>query len=146
MAGFGAINVDLNPGGILTAIFQGIDSLVTTDEEKMKLRQAAVEAERTGQLEDLKVRISAILAEAQSADKWTSRARPVFLYVIYEMIQVAIMGAILSIWWPDHVGQAASSLGQLLNAIPDSMWALFGAGYLGYTGARTWEKNKGVAK
>ena len=142
---FGAVNVDLNPGGILKAIFDGIDSLVTTDEEKSKLRNAAIEAERSGKLEDLKVRLSAILSEAQSSDKWTSRARPAFLYVIYEMIQVAILGAILSIWWPEHVAQAAGSLGQLLNAIPDSMWALFGAGYLGYTGARTWEKGKGVA-
>tara|TARA_B100000085_G_C18392819_1_gene451183 strand:+ start:63 stop:236 length:174 start_codon:yes stop_codon:yes gene_type:complete len=29
-----------------------------------------------------------------------------------------------------------------LQAIPEPMWALFGAGYLGYTGARSFDKRK----
>lgn len=144
--GFGAINVDLQPGSIISAIFTGIDAITTSDEERLKLKQAALEAGRAGRLEDYKIQLSAILAEAQSPDKWTSRARPAFLYVIYEMVQVALIGAIASIWFPEHVQEAADALGRLLNAIPDAMWALFGAGYLGYTGARTWEKGKGVVK
>src|SRR6266478_6308430 len=34
--------------------------------------------------------LSAVMAEAQSADKWTSRARPSFLYVIYAMILLSV--------------------------------------------------------
>jgi len=33
-----------------------------------------------------------------------------------------------------------------LAAIPDSLYTLFGAGYLGYTGARSFDKIKGVSK
>jgi hypothetical protein len=35
---------------------------------------------------------------------------------------------------------------KLLNAVPDSLWWLFGAGYLGYTGARSFDKWRGVPR
>ncbi|VFT12062.1 Protein of uncharacterised function (DUF3154) [Pseudomonas aeruginosa] len=80
--------------------------------------------------------LSAILAEANSADPWTSRARPTFLYVIYGVILLSVIGSIIGIWWPAEVFQAAENLSKLLNAVPESLWWLFGAGYLGYTGAK----------
>jgi hypothetical protein len=33
-----------------------------------------------------------------------------------------------------------------LGGIPDSLWGLFGTGYLGYTAARQWGKVKGVER
>ena len=88
----------------------------------------------------------AFLAEANSADPWTSRARPTFLYVIYGVILLCVMGAIIGIWWPTHVFQAAENLNKLLGAVPESLWWLFGAGYLGYTGARSFDKWRGPAR
>ena len=85
-------------------------------------------------------------AEANSADPWTSRARPTFLYVIYGVILLCVMGAIIGIWWPAHVFQAAENLNRLLGAVPESLWWLFGAGYLGYTGARSFDKWRGPAR
>lgn len=41
---------------------------------------------------------------------------------------------------------AASNLANLLQAIPESLWWLFGAGYLGYTGARSMDKWRGVGR
>jgi hypothetical protein len=46
---------------------------------------------------------------------------------------------------PDTAGQVINGFRDWLGAIPDEMWWLFGAGYLGYAGARTFEKRKGVA-
>jgi hypothetical protein len=33
-----------------------------------------------------------------------------------------------------------------LDAIPKELYGLFGVGYVGYTGARTYEKYKGASK
>jgi hypothetical protein len=92
----------------------------------------------------MQVTLSAILAEANSADPWTSRARPTFLYVIYGVIMLCVLGSIIGIWWPQQVFQAAENLNKLLGAVPESLWWLFGAGYLGYTGARSFDKWRGL--
>jgi hypothetical protein len=112
-------------------------------ENKAKL--ALLQAQQSGTLAELQVSMGAILAEAQSADPWTSRARPTFLYLMYAVIVLAFVGGIVGIWAPDQVGKAADNIGKLLAAIPDSLWWLFGAGYLGYTGARSFDKWRGTS-
>lgn len=115
-----------------------IDNLFETEEEKAN---AKAKLERLD-IDKYEVQLSAIVAEAQSKDPWTSRARPSFLYIIYIVILMCVFGGIIGIWWPDHVTQAAMNINDLLAAIPESLWALFGAGYLGYTGARSYDKRK----
>jgi hypothetical protein len=61
------------------------------------------------------------MAEANSNDPWTSRARPTFLYVIYGVILLSVVGSIIGIWWPAGVFQAAENLSKLLNAVPESL-------------------------
>lgn len=111
-------------------------------EAQLKLNQMA----QDGRLKELGVSMSAIIAEAQSPDPWTSRARPSFMYIIYVVILMGIPMGFLSAFRPEIATQVASGFSAWLSAVPDSLWALFGAGYLGYTGARTWEKGKGVSK
>ena len=120
-----------------------IDSLFETDAEKAAARAKLAALDQQGRLAELELSLSAILAEARSADPWTSRARPTFLYLMYAMIALCIAGAVAGIWAPDHVARAATNVGQLLGAIPESLWWLFGAGYLGYTGARSFDKWRG---
>ena len=67
-----------------------------------------------------------------------------FLYVIYSIILLCVVGAIIGIWWPQQTFQAAENLSKLLGAIPENLWWLFGAGYLGYTGARSFDKWRGA--
>jgi len=59
---------------------------------------------------------------------------------------LCVAGSVIGIWWPDHVATAASNLANLLQAILESLWWLFGAGYLGYTGARSMDKWRGVGR
>ena len=132
--------------GLAGPLFGLIDNLFTSDDERAAAKLKLVEMEQRGDLDGMKIQLSAILAEANSADPWTSRARPTFLYLIYLVILMCVAGAIIGIWWPDHVATAASNLTNLLNAIPESLWWLFGAGYLGYTGARSMDKWRGVGK
>lgn len=67
-----------------------------------------------------------IRAEASSGDKYTSRARPSFIYV---------MLGILSMNYVVFPLLAKPPL-----QFPDAIFWLFGSCMLGYTGARTWEK------
>jgi hypothetical protein len=130
--------------GVAGPLFGLIDNLFTSDEERMEAKRKLLEMEQAGKLDTLKTTLSAILAEAQSNDPWTSRARPTFLYVIYLCILTAIPMGVLFAFQPVAANAIAVGFGAWLNAIPESMWALFGAGYLGYSGARTWEKSKGI--
>jgi hypothetical protein len=88
------------------------------------------------------VQLSAIVAEAQSEDPWTSRARPSFLYMCYVLILAAIPAGILSAVAPETAAAIIEGFRAWLAAIPDEIVALMAAGYLGYTGARSLDKRK----
>ncbi len=88
-------------------------------------------------------RLSVILAEARAPDRWTSRARPSFLYVMYVMILWAIPLGLLAAIRPDTARAVASGMSSYLHALPEPLYALFGTGYLGYTVARQWGKVSG---
>lgn len=122
-----------------------IDNLFETEEEKAAAKAKLMKLEQEGKLSELQVSMSAIIAEANSKDPWTSRARPTFLYVIYSIIILCFVGGVLGIWWPEHVSTAATNIKNLLGAVPENLWWLFGAGYLGYTGARSFDKWRGEA-
>lgn len=117
-----------------------VDDLFTSDEERAAAKLKIMEMQQKGELDAAAQQLSAILAEANSADPWTSRARPTFLYVMYAVIILCVVGSIVGIWWPDEVIIASQNMGNLLGAIPESLYTLFGIGYLGYTGARTFDK------
>lgn len=120
-----------------------IDKLFPDPVEKAKAQAELARMAQDGELRELEVRMSAIMAEAKSADPWTSRARPGFLYVMYAMILAAVPIGILSVFNPAAANAIADGLKAWLSAIPEEMWWLFGAGYLGYTGARSIDK-KGI--
>ena len=132
---FDPLTAILNVGGKI------IDKLIPDPIEKAK---AAIELQKMaqeGKLSEIQIQMSAILAEAQSSDPWTSRARPSFLYVMYALILFAIPMGVLSAFRPEVAIQIANGMKAWLAAIPDSLWAVFGVGYTGYTVARSaWDK------
>lgn len=98
------------------------------------------------EMDTLKTQMAAIIAEAQSQDPWTSRARPSFLYVMYAIILWAIPMGVIAAFEPALAKAIADGMNGYLTGIPDSLWGLFGTGYLGYTAARQWGKVKGVER
>lgn len=114
------------------------------DKEAFKLK--SLELQQQGEFKAQEIQLSAILAEAKSADPWTSRARPSFLYVMYIMIIASIPLGVLSVFKPDMAVQIAAGMKAWLSAIPDSLWTVFGLGYLGYTGARSFIDKKSLNK
>jgi hypothetical protein len=115
-----------------------------TGKEPINAEKAAEISLKVQQLEsDIEMaRVSVVLAESQSQDKWTSRGRPMFLYVIYIMLLSAIPMGIVYAVSPATAGNIVTGFGSWLKAIPDNLYALFGAGYLGYGAFRTYDKTK----
>lgn len=133
--------------GPLSDLVSKIFDKVWPDPEKKAAAQLElVRMQQSGELESTKIALSSILAEAQSADPWTSRARPSFLYVMYLLLVLGVPMGMLSAWKPETAVAIAHGFNLWLAAIPDSLYTLFGVGYLGYTGARTLEKAKGLTK
>jgi len=108
------------------------------EEAKLKLIQEA----QSGKLQEVEKQLSAIVAEAQSKDPWTSRARPTFLYVVYLLILTSIPMALVHAFNPELALRLIEGFHGWLAAIPESIITLFGVGYLGYTGARSYDKYK----
>ncbi len=90
--------------------------------------------------------LQAIVAEAQSVDPWTSRARPSFLYMMYVLILWAIPMGLIAAADPRMAKGISDGMTAYLRGIPEELYALFGTGYLGYTAARAWGKSKGVER
>jgi len=83
---------------------------------------------------------------AQDDDRWTSRARPTFLWVMYALILWAIPMGLLAAISPPTAGAMTRAMADYLAAIPEPLYALFGTGYLGYTFARQWGKARGAGE
>jgi hypothetical protein len=90
--------------------------------------------------------MAAIVAEANSADPWTSRARPSFLYVMYVLLLWSIPMGLIAAVNPAMALAIARGMNAYLSGIPEELYALFGTGYLGYTAARAWGKAKGTER
>jgi hypothetical protein len=121
-----------------------IDKLIPDPKARDAAKLELLKLERSQELELLRVQLSAIVVEAQSADPWTSRARPSFLYVMYALLLWAIPMGLLSAISVGTAEAVARGMTAYLNALPEPLYALFGTGYLGYTAARQWGKVKGV--
>ncbi len=133
---------ELLAGPIFATVGKIIDKIFPDPAQREAAKLELLRQQQAGELEELKTSLSAILAEAQSADPWTSRARPSFLYIIYIFILASIpMGVLFALNGALAVN-ITTGVQAWLAAIPESLWWLFGAGYLGYSGARSFDKWK----
>lgn len=136
---------DFIPGADLVKVGMGlIDRIIPDPTAKAAAQLDLIRLEQAGDLDQVKVQLSAIIAEANSTDPWTSRARPSFMYVMYVMLLFGIPMGIVSAINPNIAVAVATGFKAWLTAIPDSLYALFGTGYVGYSVMRTVDKVKGV--
>ena len=123
-----------------------IDKIIPDPRARERAKLELLKLEGTQEMENVSARLSAVVAEAGSADPWTSRARPSFLYVMYVLLLFALPMGVLSAFNPQAAADIASGMNAYLGGLPEPLYALFGTGYLGYTAARQWGKNVGVDK
>lgn len=123
-------------GGAFKLLEKAIPDPAARDAAKLALLQA----EQNGELDEIKTQLSAINTEGASADPWTSRARPAFLYVIYTLILASLPMAVIYAYSPETAKGLIEGFNLWLKAIPQDFIQLFGIGYLGYTGGRSFDK------
>jgi Holin of 3TMs, for gene-transfer release len=131
---------------IIGPIASLIDKIIPDPKARDTAKLELIKLQGSQEMEAIKNQLSGILAEAQSADPWTSRARPSFLYVMYAIILWAIPMGLIAAVRPEAAAQIAAGMNAYLNGLPEPLYALFGTGYLGYTVARQWGKSRGIEK
>ncbi len=130
--------------GLIGPIASLIDKIIPDPEARDRAKLELIKLQGAQEMEAISAQMSAIIAEAQSADPWTSRARPSFLYVMYALLLWAIPMGLIAAARPEMAQGIAAGMNAYLSGIPEPLYALFGTGYLGYTAARTWGKIRGV--
>lgn len=129
--------------GPITSI---IDKIIPDKEARDKAKLELIRLQGSQELAEIQAQLSAIVAEANSSDPWTSRARPSFLYVMYVLILFALPMGILAAFKPEMASAIGQGINAYLGGLPDSLYMLFGTGYLGYTAARQWGKSASGGK
>lgn len=132
--------------GLIGPIAKLIDKIIPDPQARDQAKLELLKLQGSQDMEALRTQLSGILAEAQSTDPWTSRTRPSFLYVMYILLLWAIPMGLIAASRPEMAEAIAHGMNSYLNGIPDSLYTLFGTGYLGYTAARSWGKAKGIEK
>ena len=129
---------------ILSPVTKLIDKIIPDPKARDAAKLELLKLQGTQELEAVRTQLSALIAEAQPPDPWTSRARPSFLYVMYAIILWSIPMGLIAAVQPQMAHDIAGGMNAYLNGIPQPLWALFGTGYLGYTAARQWGKARGT--
>ena len=119
-----------------------IDKLIPDPAAKAKAQFDLLQLQQQGEFKDEENRFSAIIAEAKSEDKWTSRARPSFLYVVYVLLLASLPMGLLAAVSPETATAIANGMKAWLESIPESIIELFQWVMLGYIGGRSLEKTQ----
>ncbi|MDE8652114.1 holin family protein [Novosphingobium album (ex Liu et al. 2023)] len=123
-----------------------LDKIIPDPEARARAKLELLKLENTQEMQLVQTQLSAIVAEANSTDPWTSRARPSFLYVMYAMILWALPMGLIGAVSPATAQAIAAGISGYLNGLPEPLYALFGTGYLGYSAMRQWGKARGTDK
>lgn len=132
--------------GIIGPIAGLLDKIIPDPKARDAAKLELLRLENTQETERLRIQLSALVAEANSDDPWTSRARPGFLYVMYALLLWSIPMGLIAAVRPAAAEAIAHGMTAYLAGIPEPLYALFGTGYLGYTVARSWGKAKGIER
>lgn len=117
-----------------------LDKIIPDPVEREKAKLELLKAQQAGEFRELDAAMEAIKMEAASQHRLVALARPAFLYVIYIVILAGLPMGLLYAFQPATAGAVSAGFTQWINAIPGELWTLFGAGYLGYAGVRSWDK------
>lgn len=131
---------------IISPVAKLLDRIIPDPEARDRAKLELIKAEGSQEMQAIAAQMSAIVAEANSQDPWTSRARPSFLYVMYALLLWSIPMGLIAAVDPGMAEGIARGMTAYLTGIPEELYALFGTGYLGYTAARAWGKAKGVER
>lgn len=117
--------VDWLGGGIIKEVGDVVDKFVTTDSEKLVLKNetarivlAHVTEAETSIRAEMEAKSAVIVAEMQSGDDYTKRARPTVVY--FGLVAIAL-NYIIGPWLAYLIGAASPSI-----ELPDQFWVAWG--------------------
>jgi hypothetical protein len=131
---------------IVGPISKLLDKIIPDPEARDRAKLELIKLQGDQEAQVIAVQMQAIVAEAQSNDPWTSRARPSFLYMMYTLILWSIPMGLIAAVDPKLALGIGNGMTSYLRGLPEELYMLFGTGYLGYTAARTWGKVKGIER
>ncbi len=131
---------------IISPLGKLIDKIIPDPRERDRAKLELLKLEGDQEAAQIGQQMQAIIAEANSHDPWTSRARPSFLYVMYVLMLWSIPMGLIAAVDPEKATAISAGMTAYLRGLPDELYTLFGTGYLGYTAARTWGKVKGAER
>jgi Holin of 3TMs, for gene-transfer release len=132
--------------GIIGPVAKLLDKIIPDPEARDRAKLELLKVQGGQEMQAVQAQMAAIIAEANSHDPWTSRARPSFLYVMYALLLWSIPMGLIAAVNPAMAQGIARGMTAYLAGIPEELYALFGTGYLGYTAARAWGKAKGTER
>ena len=132
--------------GIIAPVSKLLDKIIPDPQARDRAKLELIKLQGDQEMAAIGVQMQAIIAEANSADPWTSRARPSFLYMMYALVLWSIPMGLIAAADPQMAKGIGDGMTAYLRGIPEELYALFGTGYLGYTAARTWGKVKGAER
>jgi hypothetical protein len=141
-----AFGIDDAISGVSKLLDDGMNKIWPDPAAKATAEATLMKAQTDAALAMMTQQMSAIVAEANSKDPWTSRARPSFMYVMYIMILCSVPMGVLAAFSPATAVTIAQGMQAWLAAIPNALWGTFGTAYAGYVIARSYEKGQGVSK
>ena len=141
-----AIGIDDAIGYGAKLLDDAINKIWPDPESKARAEAMTIQAAANAAMEQMRLLLQIPLAEAQSADKWTSRARPSFMYTMYALILWGIPFSVIAAIQPDAAMAMAKGFAAWLQAIPDKLWEVFGWCFAAYTSARTLDKGIDMVK
>ena len=118
-----------------------LDKIIPDPQARDRAKLELLKLQGDQEMANITAQMQAIVAEANSSDPWTSRARPSFLYAMYALILWAIPMGLIAAADPQMAKGIGEGMTAYLRGIPEELYALFG-----YTAARTWGKVKGAER
>lgn len=141
MAGVGAVNIDV--GAAFSFLGTIVERIFPDKQKQEEIKAELAKFQLSGNLEEFKQVMQVFVNESASQDKWTSRARPSFMYVMYLFILFGIPLGILSVFSPEAAKGIAEGMKAWMTAIPNPLWAVFGTCFSVYSISRSYDKSKG---
>src|SRR3546814_13282080 len=128
--------------GLIGPIARLIDKIIPDPEARDRAKLELLKLEGSQEMEAIRTRMTAIVAESNSADPWTSRARPSFLYVMYALLLWALPMGLIAAARPDMAKGIDEGMNAYPSGLTDPLYATFGTGVLGYTDDKAWVEAK----
>ncbi len=128
------------PGTDVVAPIAGVLDRIIPDQQARDAAKLELLRLDRHELTNLYAAMTGARTPTSAADRWSTRARPSFLYVMYALLLWSVPLGLIAAVRPSAAQAIARGMTAYLNALPEPLYALFATGYLGYTVAREWGK------